>query len=160
MSEIIIRQGATPTTEPEPSLTLTQLSTLLRDAAALERASRPVVLTGPETHPARPLPAPYAAPAPETAPAPAGPLSGPVHVPRLYLRSEISLVFFIGTGLSAALATLITGNGDCAALILLSLIGAATSTAALNRAHTKHEREHGPRAHHGVDRHGCPVTEA
>jgi hypothetical protein len=35
--------------EPEPRLTLSQLQVLLREAAAYERAQRPIVLYGPET---------------------------------------------------------------------------------------------------------------
>lgn len=58
MTEIDIRQGVTTATTEEPSLTLTQLQELLRDAAALERASRPIVLHGP----AQPAVAPQAAP--------------------------------------------------------------------------------------------------
>jgi hypothetical protein len=38
--------------EPEPKLTLTQLQGLLREAAAYERAQRPIVLHGPQTTPA------------------------------------------------------------------------------------------------------------
>jgi len=51
----IVTTTATPG-ETEPRLTLSQLQGLLREAAALERAQRPIVITGPattaHTHPA------------------------------------------------------------------------------------------------------------
>ena len=52
MTEIISRTERTTLGEPEPKLTLSELRSLLRAAAELERAGRPIVLHSPETHPA------------------------------------------------------------------------------------------------------------
>lgn len=50
-TEITTRTERTATAEPEPSLTLTQLHSLLRDSAALARAERPIIIA-PSTAPA------------------------------------------------------------------------------------------------------------
>lgn len=42
--QIITGTERAPVVEDEPRLTLTQLHNLLRDAAALERAQRPIIL--------------------------------------------------------------------------------------------------------------------
>ena len=49
MTEIISAAERTTLAEPEARLSLSELHTLLREAAAYERAQRPIVLHGPET---------------------------------------------------------------------------------------------------------------
>ena len=153
MSEIITRQGVLP----EPSLTLTQLQGLLKDAAAYEAAKRPIVLHTP----AEPATATQTAPQATTVTLPAGTVqSGPRRVSRLYVRSELSFFMFFGIGLSGALSAALTENPLPGALVLLGIIGGGISLAASNRDHDDHQAVNGCRARHGKDKHGCPVTEA
>jgi hypothetical protein len=111
MTEIITRQGVTPDATVEPSLTLSQLSALLRDAAALERAQRPIILTGP----AQPVSAPQTAGHPGinvTIPDAAAPAPEP-SARRTFTRAELFGWCGIWTGASAAggiVADAITGS--------------------------------------------------
>jgi hypothetical protein len=114
----------TTDTDPtdEPSLTLTQLRALLRDAAAYERAQRPVVLhQAPETAPATaPAPVP-AAVVPALMPAPVRPR--PAWGVRLVYASVAALVTGAADGVfcgTAPLPVLL-----CAAGILGTIGGTA-----------------------------------
>lgn len=96
----------------EPVLSVSQVTELLRAAADLERARRPIVLhTG-----AEPVPAPHAAPAPHpgisvTVPAATLDLTPPAPARRLFTRAE--MVF--ACGVTSALSTV--AGGIAAALV-------------------------------------------
>lgn len=163
MTEIDIRRADSLTAslaEPEPTLTLSQVRALLADAAAFERASRPIVLHTP----AQPVTAAQSAPQPVPVSVPAAPLTGPVRVSRLFLRSEVVAYSALYTGAGAAVTGMVRLFADspmvdglaCVGGLLVSL-GAAV---AANRAHDRHHAERGARARIGRDKHGCPVTEA
>lgn len=166
MTEIIVRPtdfpAASLTDSPEPTLTLSQVRALLADVAAVERASRPIVLHTP----AEPATAPHAAPAvaPVAVTIPGARLDGPRHVSRLFFRSEVIAycgVFAGATAAACGLASLFTTSpmvwGVAALAGMLVSFGAA---AVANHAHDRHHRERGARARIGRDKHGCPVTEA
>ncbi|HTJ71443.1 MAG TPA: hypothetical protein VL551_28130 [Actinospica sp.] len=160
MTEIEIRPSTTgTTTSSEPTLTLSQVRALLADAAAYERAQRPIILHTP----AQPLSAPHSAPQPVPVSVPAAPLSGPVRVSRLFLRSEVVGYSGISAGATAAVcgiasvfttSPMVWGVGALAGM-LVSFGGAV----AANHGHDRLQRERGARARIGKDRHGCPVTE-
>lgn len=108
MNEIITRAERTTTGETEPTLTLSQLQGLLRAAAELERAQRPIVV-----HSA-PQPATTAQTAPAGAsvyvPMPPAAAFAPVAVDRP--RNIWPLLFMVSgcTGLAAAGTAAATGN--------------------------------------------------
>lgn len=116
MNEITTRTERTGTAEVEPKLTISQLQGLFREAAALERAQRPIILHGPETPPVRPgidvrIPAAPAAAVAEQ-------------------RNIWPLVFMVSgcTGLAACTTAAATGNGI--AILALFAAVAAWGTAA------------------------------
>lgn len=94
----------TPTapSETEPRLTLSQLQGLLREAAAIERAQRPIVIH------TTPAPAPHPG-SDVRIPAPAAQVQTAAAVPE---RDVWPLVFMVSgcTGLGAAALTAATGN--------------------------------------------------
>ena len=96
----IATAAATADGPAEPSLTLTQLNTLLREATAYAQAQRPIVIYQPA-----PAPAVAVQPAASLAPAPTGP--GPTAVPVSPVRRGwgVALVY-------ASLAALLTGAAD------------------------------------------------
>ena len=119
----------TPTAAPgetEPRLTLTQLQGLLREAAALERAQRPIVLHGPEAHPAPATRAAAHSGIDVRVPASPVALAAARH-------SERSLwpVVFIASGITGALASLMTAVTESPYAILAVFASAAVWGTAL-----------------------------
>jgi hypothetical protein len=119
--EITTRAERTAPGESEPRLTLSQLQGLLREAAALERAQRPIVIqpsttTAPAPHPGAEV----------RIPAPAAPIAVTAASEP---RDVWPLVFMVSgcTGLGSGTAAIATSNQ--AALILAFAALAAWGTA-------------------------------
>lgn len=167
MTEIEIRRADSLTASlAEPTLTLSQVRALLADAAAYERASRPIVLRGPE----QPVTAPHSAPQRAghpgiavTIPSAAVPTPAPSSA-RLFIRPEVvgySAASAGGTVAGCGLVSLFTSSpivwgAACLAALLVSFGGAVGA----HVAHGRHEQQHGARARAGIDTHGHPITEA
>lgn len=136
MTEIETRRPA----EAEPTLTLTQLTALLREAAAYERAQRPIVLHTPTA----PATNPYAAPTVHpgiTIPLPAAPTTTTAQGPeRRFTLAELvgwCGVGVAGTGIATMLA-LALGSPDIATAGIATVAGLATSLGAAV-ASTQHD---------------------
>jgi hypothetical protein len=117
MNEIMTSTERAGTAEAEPRLTLTELHTLLRDAAALERASRPIYMQ------------PAAQPAPEPHPGTDVTIPGPAAPAATFTvdrpRNIWPLVFMVSgcTGLAACGTAAATGS-EYAILAFLVAVGA------------------------------------
>jgi hypothetical protein len=131
MTEIETRS---PATEAEPTLTLTQLTALLREAAAYERAQRPVILHTP----AEPVTAPQTAPVahPGVAiPVPAAPVATVTdQAPeRRFTLAELvgwCGLGVAGSGIATMLALAFAGSPDIATAGIATVAGFATSLGA------------------------------
>ena len=124
--EITTATDTTP--EAEPRLTLSQLQALLREAAAYERAQRPVVLHGPHPYPA---PAHQAAPA--THPGIDVRIPGPPAAPVAAQPGERSpwpLAFMVSAcvGIGSCLVTAVTGSAVPMAVTLAAFAVWGTAT--------------------------------
>lgn len=103
MTEIIHRAARPAGAETEPSLTLSQMQSLLHAAAELERAQRPIILNGPQTapaaHPGIDIPAP-------SAPAATAPTDGRDE------RNVWPIIFMASacTGIGSCLVTAVTDS--------------------------------------------------
>jgi len=118
--EITTRAERHAPSETEPTLTLSQLQGLLREAAALERAQRPIII-----HTAI-----EAAPAPHPGiavriPAPVAPVAATGEP-----RNIWPLVFMVSgcTGLGSGTAAIATGNQAAVVLALAALAAWGTAT--------------------------------
>jgi hypothetical protein len=120
--EITSSAVRTATDEPEPTLTISQLQSLLRAAAELERASRPIYL--------QPAAQPATAPHPGAdirVPSPAAP-NATFTVDRP--RNIFPLLFMVSgcTGLGSGTAAVATGNEGAIAVTIAAIVAWGVAT--------------------------------